>query len=97
MTDFGTISQAVRHAVTSALTERTSHPVTPESRLVEDLDLDSLDIADLIVDLETRFEFTTEYSPEKMQTVHDVMTFVEHLLTEELAAVVTKAKANPNE
>lgn len=51
--------------------------ITPESRLIEDLKADSLDVVELIMDLEQ--EFSTEIPEEdiaKVKTVGDILQFV---------------------
>lgn len=52
--------------------------VKPESRLVEDLKADSLDIVELIMELEQQFniEIPDEAMP-KLSTVQDVVNYIE--------------------
>lgn len=52
--------------------------ITMESRLIEDLKADSLDVVELIMDLEQEFdiEIPDEELP-KVRTVGDIITYVE--------------------
>ena len=52
--------------------------ITKESRLIEDLHADSLDIVELVMDLEQEFdaEIPDEDLP-KMQTVADILGYLE--------------------
>ena len=52
--------------------------IKPESRLVEDLKTDSLDIVELIMDLEQEFDkqIPDEELP-KIQTVADIISYLE--------------------
>lgn len=51
--------------------------ITPESRLIEDLHADSLDIVELVMDMEQEFdvEIPDELLP-KIKTVGDIMQFL---------------------
>lgn len=51
--------------------------ITPESRLIEDLHADSLDIVELVMDMEQEFdvEIPDEMLP-KIKTVGDIMQFL---------------------
>ena len=52
--------------------------IKPESRLIEDLKADSLDVVGMIVDMETEFgiEIPDEDLP-KLRTVADVIAYIE--------------------
>lgn len=56
--------------------------ITRESRLVEDLKADSLDVVELIMDLEQEFdiEIPDEELP-KVRTVGDIQDYVDKLLS----------------
>ena len=49
--------------------------ITPESRLKEDLEIDSLAAVELSLDLET--EFDVEISDEELVTVEDIVKLIE--------------------
>lgn len=52
--------------------------VTLEASIREDLDADSLDVVDLIMDLEDEFGLSiSEEDAEKIATVQDIVSFVE--------------------
>jgi acyl carrier protein len=52
--------------------------VTPNKSFVEDLNADSLDLTELMMTLEERFQFEIkEEEQEKMRTVGDVVAFIE--------------------
>ena len=53
--------------------------ITGDSRLIEDLKADSLDLVELITGLEERYgiEIPEEDMP-KIKTVSDIVTYVEH-------------------
>ncbi|MRJ07252.1 MAG: acyl carrier protein [Epsilonproteobacteria bacterium] len=55
--------------------------IKPESKFVEDLGADSLDIVELMMSLEEKFQIEIPDSEaEKMQTVQDVVNYIkEHL------------------
>ena len=54
--------------------------ITPESRLVEDLNADSANIMVMIMDLEDRFGITVEDDQiMKMKTVGDVVSYIDSL------------------
>lgn len=54
--------------------------VTPEASLIEDLGADSLDIVDLVIDIEQKFGFETpDEDAEKIITVQDAVDVVERL------------------
>ncbi|OSN09618.1 acyl carrier protein [Lonsdalea britannica] len=65
------------------LFELDADDIKPESRLYEDLELDSIDAVDMVVHLQKRIG--RKISPEtfkSVRTVQDVVTAVEHLLNE---------------
>jgi len=53
------------------------HSITPETRFVEDLGADSLDLFQMISDIEDAFEveFTTE-AAERVKTVGDAVSYI---------------------
>jgi len=52
--------------------------VKPESKLVEDLGADSLDVVEMIMALEEKFEIEIPDSEaEKIQTVQDIVNYIE--------------------
>ncbi len=52
--------------------------VKPEAKFVEDLGADSLDVVEMIMALEEKFEIEIPDSEaEKIQTVQDVLDFIE--------------------
>jgi acyl carrier protein len=55
-----------------------SEEVKPEARFVEDLGADSLDVVEMIMALEEKFEIEIPDSEaEKIQTVQDVIDYIE--------------------
>lgn len=54
----------------------------PETKL-EDLGVDSLDLIDLIFKLEDRFNLTIKDDSRKLVTIHDVVLYVDELLSAE--------------
>ena len=51
-----------------------------ESKIIEDLGADSLDVVELVMSLEEKFEVEIPDSEaEKLKTIQDVVTFVEGL------------------
>ena len=54
--------------------------VKPESKFVEDLGADSLDVVELVMALEEKFDIEIpDDQAEKIQTVHDAVSFIENL------------------
>ena len=52
--------------------------VKPEARFVEDLGADSLDVVEMIMALEEKFEIEIpDIEAEKIQTVQDVVDYIE--------------------
>lgn len=52
--------------------------IRPESRLIEDLHADSLDIVELVMDVEEKFDIEIpDDSLAKMKTVGDFLSFLE--------------------
>ncbi|WP_431625001.1 acyl carrier protein [Enterobacter chuandaensis] len=83
MTDQETIYQEVCGLLTK-LFEIDPQDITPESRLYEDLELDSIDAVDMIVHLQKKTG--KKIKPEtfkSVRTVQDVVDAVEQLLREE--------------
>lgn len=70
--------------------------LTPEKRIFEDLELDSLDIVDMMIGLQSKFNISIRQNPEirQVRTLGDVYAFFEKLLAEhpELAGKLAAAK-----
>jgi acyl carrier protein len=74
-----TIEQRVKHIIVEQLGVNADQ-VVPEAKFIEDLGADSLDTVELVMALEE--EFGTEIpdeQAEKLQTVGDVMKYVEEV------------------
>jgi len=57
--------------------------IKPESRLIEDLEADSLDIVEMVMQLEDRFGLQIPESAfEELKTVKDVVEYLEKRLEE---------------
>jgi len=69
--------EKVRNIIAKQL-ELDAESITMESRLIEDLKADSLDVVELIMDLEQEFdiEIPDEELP-KVRTVSDIVNYVE--------------------
>lgn len=83
MTEQETIYQEVRGLLTK-LFEIDPQDISPEARLYEDLELDSIDAVDMIVHLQKKTG--KKIKPEtfkSVRTVQDVVDAVEQLLREE--------------
>jgi len=83
MTEQHTIYQEVSGLLVK-LFEIAPEDITPEARLYEDLELDSIDAVDMIVHLQKKTG--KKIKPEtfkSVRTVQDVVDAVEHLLHEE--------------
>jgi len=65
---------------TNLLRNHTSMPIGPLSRLVPDLGLDSLDIVQIELDIETEFGIQFAYDPNTMETVEDVAKGIDAVL-----------------
>ncbi|MDP2305990.1 MAG: phosphopantetheine-binding protein [Pseudomonadota bacterium] len=67
--------------------EVTADTVVPEARLREDLDLDSLDAADMMIAIEKRFGVRLDDQVARtFKTVGDIHGYVRKLVAEKLAA-----------
>ena len=54
--------------------------ITPSSRLIEDLGADSLDLIELIMILEEKFDFEIpDNSVESFKTIQDILDFIQNL------------------
>lgn len=60
--------------------------VKPEARL-EDLDIDSLGVIDLMFCVEDEFKITVSREQVDLNTIQDVVTYIDHLIAEQEAAV----------
>ena len=58
--------------------------LTPDRRIIEDLELDSLDLVDMIVGLQQKFGIMLRDNPEirNVRTLGDVYSFFEKLMKE---------------
>lgn len=64
----------------SRLFELDRNVIVPEARLFEDLDLDSIDAIDMVVEIQTMGTFSIdEKALKKIRTVGDVVDLVERL------------------
>ena len=73
------IFDEVRDVVVEQLSVATD-AVKIESKIIEDLGADSLDVVELVMALEEKFEVEIPDSEaEKLKTIQDVVTFVEGL------------------
>ena len=69
----------VRDVVVEQLSEN-KDAVTRESKIIEDLGADSLDVVELVMALEEKFEVEIPDSDaEKLITINDVVTYIENL------------------
>lgn len=70
--------------------------LSPEKKIFEDLELDSLDIVDLMIGLQGKFNIQLRQNPEirQVRTLGDVYAFFEKMLTEhpELAEKLASLK-----
>lgn len=84
------MEQLIRHQVERMLRRKGRNPgltLTPNSRLQEDLGLDSIDLVELAINLEHRFHIEiTDAEMEQLRTVHDVLQCVDHHLSDLLTA-----------
>ncbi|MGH8593240.1 MAG: phosphopantetheine-binding protein [Gammaproteobacteria bacterium] len=65
----------------------------PEARF-EELDIDSLAVIDLMFCVEDEFKITVSREQVELNTIQDVVTYIDHLIAEQEAAV-TQEKAAP--
>ena len=83
MTEKDTIYQEVA-ALLSSLFELDPEDITPEARLYEDLELDSIDAVDMVVHLQKKTgKKITPETFKSVRTVQDVVDAVEQLLHDE--------------
>jgi acyl carrier protein len=76
--------------------EVTADAVVPEARLREDLDLDSLDAADMLIAIEKRFGIRLDDEVARtFRTVGDIHSYVHALVAEKDAAVTPDAADQP--
>jgi acyl carrier protein len=77
--------QEIRAKINAALAkefEIEPERLVPEARLIEDLEMDSLDSVDLIAAMEKTFKVKCpEQEARKLRTMGDIYAFVERLLT----------------
>ncbi|MGI0026030.1 MAG: acyl carrier protein [Nitrososphaera sp.] len=64
----------------------------PEARL-EDLDIDSLGVIDLMFCVEDEFKITVSREQVELDTIQDVVTYIEHLIAEQKTAVAQEETA----
>jgi acyl carrier protein len=76
------MSQAIEERVRSIIADQlgvSEDEVKPESKFIEDLGADSLDIVELIMAMEEEFETEIpDEEAEKIRTVNDVITFIKN-------------------
>lgn len=54
--------------------------ITPEARLIEDLMMDSLDLAEMLLELEAEFDTDIpDRDAESFRTVQDILTFIQEV------------------
>ena len=71
------IETKVREKISEQLGVATDE-VTPEASFIEDLGADSLDIVELVKELEEEFKIEiSDEDAEKIRTVKDVVTYIE--------------------
>jgi len=58
----------------------------PEARL-EDLDIDSLGVIDLMFCVEDEFKITVSREQVELDTIQDIVTYIDHLIAEQEAAI----------
>jgi acyl carrier protein len=78
-----TTDPTILDRVTCILADYTDRIVLPHSNLITDLDLDSLETAELTIQLEGEFGIPQlDYDAEHMQTVSDLVNIIsEHVAT----------------
>ncbi|WP_139925200.1 acyl carrier protein [Hymenobacter sp. DG01] len=80
------MEQLVRYQVERMLRRKHRNPalhLTPASRLHEDVGLDSIDMVELVINLEHRFHIEIpDPELERLRTVQDVLTCVDEHLSE---------------
>lgn len=77
------ILEGVREVIRQEL--RVDAPVTPDTNLVRDLELDSLKQLTLVVELENRFRVRLELGDEEgLETLQDVVRLIHRRLSENL-------------
>lgn len=78
------MSQAIEQRVLSIIADQlrvAEEEIKPESRFIEDLGADSLDIVELIMAMEEEFETEIpDEEAEKIRTVNDVVSFLKNAL-----------------
>ena len=76
MTSGEDITESVKSIIVDQLSV-TPEEVTPEASFIEDLGADSLDIVELIMALEDKFDLEIpDEEAEKIQTVKDVISYI---------------------
>ena len=72
-----TTFERVRKVIAKRL-DKNEQEITPEAAFVEDLGADSLDVVELVMDLETEFEIEIpDEESEKIRTVGDAVKYIE--------------------
>jgi acyl carrier protein len=78
------MSQAIEERVRSIISDQlgvSEEEIKPESKFIEDLGADSLDIVELIMAMEEEFETEIpDDEAEKIRNVNDVITFLKNNL-----------------
>lgn len=65
--------------------------LTPESRFIEDLGVDSLGAAELLMKVEDKYDFTIPNEPERFKTVGAVLEFAKQELAARTACAAAPA------
>lgn len=88
-----TVNRVIR--IISASIPDPTRLVHPDSDLVADINLDSLTVLQLLLDLENEFQINDlDYDPEHMQTVLDVANIIDGRLASIHASTSTTSASN---
>jgi len=72
-----TTFERVRKVIAKRL-DKNEQEITPEAAFIEDLGADSLDVVELVMDLESEFEIEIpDEDSEKIRTVGDAVKYIE--------------------
>ncbi len=66
--------------------------LAPKARL-EDLDIDSLGVIDLMFCVEDEFKITVSREQVELDTIQDVVTYIDHLIAEQKTTVAQEETA----
>lgn len=70
------LAEAIRKIVTERL-DRKPEEVKDEARFIEDLGADSLDITELLMELEEEYQIDIDDEANEIQTVGDAIRYIE--------------------